>query len=373
MSATLLEHFRSTFFEQTGLPVAILDTAGRILDWNPAAERLLDYGRDEVEGRSALLVRRPEDARKLELLLKRTARERRVADFQTWVSRRDGSEIPVAMNVCPLADPGGKVAAVGVVLRDQRRQKALERRLAEHRKMVAVGRLAGGLSHHVNNILAAVSARVELALATPDPGAVRQALRLTAESVDRLANITRNLLLFSGAERRPPSVCRPDAVARQVADHMRDEIAEAGLALVDRIEKVSAVPLDAADLRQVLENLILNAREALTAPGTIAVTVSQAAGEVVLAVEDTGCGIDPEDLSQVFEPFWTTRGSLAGGAGEALGLGLTVARSLVASAGGVVDITSGPAGTTLTVRLPTVAAGGKPLLAKGSSEESPPP
>ena len=355
MPSNTLEHFRATLFDQSGLPMAVLDTRGRILDWNRAAERILGFRRDEAVGKSALLVRRPEDARRLELLLRRTARERRMADFQTFVTRSDGSEIPVTMSVCPLADAGDRVTAVGVVLRDLRRQKVLERRLAEHEKMVSIGRLAGGMSHYINNILAAVSARVELALATGDPSSARQALRLTADSVDRLTNITWNLLLFSGAEQRPPAPCRPDAVARRVVERLRDELAGRPVALEAEIADTPSVRLDARGVRQVLDNLLLNAREAVGDAGTVTVRVAPRGADVALTVHDTGPGIAPRDLPHVFEPFWTTRGSLAGGTAGALGLGLTVARSLVLAAGGSLDLASSPGqGTTAAVTLPAV-------------------
>jgi len=361
MPSDSLEHFRATLFDQAGLPMAVLDPRGRILDWNRAAERILGFSRDQAVGQSALLVRRPDDARRLELLLRRTTRERRMADFQTFVTRRDGSEIPVTMSVCPLADAAGRVTAVGVVLRDLRRQKVLERRLAAHERMVAIGRLAGGLSHHINNILAAVSARVELALATGDPASARQALRLTADSVDRLTNITWNLLLYSGAEQRPPAPSRPGAVARRVADRLRDELAGGPVALEADIADTPPVRLDARGVQQVLDNLVLNARQAVGDAGTVTLRVAPRGADVALTVRDTGPGIAPGDLAHVFEPFWTRRGSLAGGTTGALGLGLTVARSLVVGAGGSLDLASAPGdGTTAAVTLPAVPdAGGE--------------
>ena len=333
--------------------MAILDPGGRILDWNRAAERILSFSRDEALGQSALLVRRPEDARKLELLLRRTVREKRLADFETQITRRDGSDVPVAMNVCPLEDDRGHVTAVGVVMRDQSRQKALERRLAEHDKIVTIGRLAGGMSHHINNILAAVSAKVEMALASRDAEAARAALKLTAESVDRLTNITRNLLLASGAEHRRPNTCRPAPVVRQVLARLRDELAGPGVTLDDHVHDTPPVRLDARDVHQVLENLVLNARQALPDAGTITVGLAAAGRHVVLTVADDGPGVPSDDVRHVFDPFWTTRGSLAGGSGGALGLGLTVARSLANAAGGSVELVSAaPGGTTVTVRLP---------------------
>lgn len=372
MSDAEVHLLRSLLFQQSQLPMAVLDTSGRITDWNPAAERTLGFSKGEAMGQSALLVRRGDDTRRLQLLLKRVVKERRPADFQTTVTRRDGSTVPVELDFAPLADSQGRVVAVGVVLRDRTRRRQLERRLAEHQKMAALGRLAGGMSHHINNILAAASARVEMALATRNPAASRQALRLTSESIDRLTNLTRNLLLFSGADHRPAASCRPGAAVRSLLDHRRGELAARSITLEAEIGETAEVQLGSQDLRQLVENLVLNACEAIDGRGTVRVRLREQARQVLLRVSDDGTGISEDDLPHVFEPFWTTRGSIAGGTGGAVGLGLTVARSLAAAADGSLDVEhSGPGGTTLVVHLPacpaagSAAGGGKPAAKAG--------
>ena len=332
MSDAEVNFLRSLLFQQSQLPMAVLDTSGRITDWNAAAERTLGFSKDEAMGRSALLVRRGDDTRRLQRLLKRVVKERRTADFKTTVRRRDGSSIPAELDFAPLVGSDGQVVAVGVVLRDLTRRRQLERRLSEHQKMVTLGRLAGGLSHHINNILAAASTRVEMALATQNQAASLQALKLTSESIDRLTNLTRNLLLFSGADHRPAASCRPDAAARPMLDHLRGELAEKSITLEVEIDRTAEAQLSSQDIQQLLRNLILNAREAIGDRGTIRVRLYEDAGQVRISVADDGQGISKDDLPHVFEPFWTTRGSISGGTGGTLGLGLTVARSLAVAA-----------------------------------------
>ncbi|MBN2582768.1 MAG: PAS domain S-box protein [Planctomycetes bacterium] len=347
----------SMLFEQSDLPMVLLDTSGHILDWNTAAERTLGFTRDEASGQSALLVRRRSEQRKLDLLLKRIVQEQKTAAFETTVTRRDGTTIPVELDFAPLVDASGHVAAVGVVLRDLTRRRELERRLAEQEKMVTLGRLAGGLSHHINNILAAVSAQVELALVTQSPDAAAQALRLTSHSVDRLTHLTRNLLLFTAADHRPAAArCRPGAALRTLADHLRGELAERGIALETVLAETPEVALATQDMQQLVHNLILNACEAMGDRGTIEVRLVARGSDVVLTVSDTGRGIADYHVPHVFEPFWTTRGSIAGGLGSALGLGLTVSQSLTVAAGGTLRVAStGPDGTTLRLQLPGLA------------------
>ena len=94
MSEAEVNLLRSLLFQQSQLPMAVLDTSGRITDWNAAAERTLGFSKAEAMGRSALLVRQGDDTRRLQLLLKRIVKERRTADFQTTVRRRDGSSRP---------------------------------------------------------------------------------------------------------------------------------------------------------------------------------------------------------------------------------------------------------------------------------------
>ncbi len=346
-------------FEQSDLPMVLLDTSGRIMDWNAAAERVLGFTRDEAAGQSALLVRRRGEQRRLDLLLKRIVQERRTAAFETTVTRRDGGTIPVELDFAPLENAEGRVTAVGVVLRDLTRRRELERRLAEQEKMVTLGRLAGGLSHHVNNILAAVSTQVEMALATGSPGAAEQALRLTAQSVDRLTHLTRNLLLFTAVEHRDPAArCRPAVALAALVEQMTGDLGRRGIVLDAVLADAPEVAMDAQNLQHLVHNLIVNAAEAIDGDGTIRVRLTVGGkGDAVVTVSDSGRGIAPRHVPHIFEPFWTSRGSIAGSPGSALGLGLTVSQSLAVAAGGTLRVAAtGNTGTTLRLRLPGLPA-----------------
>jgi PAS domain S-box-containing protein len=348
----------SMLFEQSDLPMALLDTSGHILDWNGAAERMLGFARSEASGQSALLVRRRGEQRQLDLLLKRIVKERKTAAFETTVTRRDGGTVPVELDMAPLEDAAGRVAAIGVVLRDLTRRRELERRLAEQEKMVTLGRLAGGLSHHINNILAAVSTQVEMALATGSPGAAADALRLTSQSVDRLTHLTRNLLLFTSVEHRHASArCRPAAALAALVDQMTDDLAQYGVALDVVLADTPDVAMTAQDFQHLVHNLIVNACESMDGGGTVGLRLAVGGkGDVLVTVSDSGQGIASRHVEHIFEPFWTTRGSIAGAPGSALGLGLPVSQSLAVAAGGTLRVAAtGPQGTTLRLKLPGLA------------------
>lgn len=255
------------------------------------------------------------------------------------------------------------LAALGLVLvawmlarRRQAEEARLttERHLAHAQKMEAVGRLAGGLAHDVNNYLATIRAHAELvAQRDLSPAQVREKMKLIEQTVLKASSLLERLLTFA---RRQP--IRPERV--DLNDVVADFEALVAGSLPPGVElrlelgaELPAVEIDLAEADQVLANLFVNAKDALTGPGCI--TVSTRAGQgadgeprVELLVRDTGRGIPGELLGQIFEPFFTTKS----GHGSS-GLGLATVEAIVTSAGGKVSVESRPGeGTTFRVVLP---------------------
>jgi len=242
----------------------------------------------------------------------------------------------------------------------------LEAELRGAQKMEAVGRLAGGVAHDFNNLLTVVTTNVALALLDTPPGDPRRALLAEIdEAAQRAAGLTRQLLAFGRRQILNP---RPVALAGLVRDMQRmlsrilGEDVELAL---DLDPALPAVLADPAQVEQVLVNLVVNARDAMPRGGRI--TVSTRVEEVgaggppgalapgryaVLAVQDTGAGMDAETLGHVFEPFFTTKAE-----GRGTGLGLSTVYGIARQHGGTVDVASRPgSGTTFRVWLPVAGA-----------------
>ena len=238
------------------------------------------------------------------------------------------------------------------LLRHTEERVALERKLRETEKMAALGKLAAGLAHEIGTPLNVIAGRAEMLL-KQDPPAERRAasLRIIIAQIARITAIVRNLLDF--ARRREPRFERIDlrTVIRDVASFLELELERARVRVDLQLSEPLPVNADAHLFHQVFLNLLLNASQALDAAGvegTIQVRGQAWNSTVVVEVEDDGPGIPTDQLERIFEPFYTTKTG-----GEGTGLGLAVARTIVAEHGGTIDAANRGAGALFTIILPS--------------------
>ncbi|MDE3024328.1 MAG: PAS domain S-box protein, partial [Acidobacteriota bacterium] len=323
-----------------------VDPDGRIALVNPQTERMFGYGRSElIDQPIELIVPKPPTAR----------------GGETVGRRRDASEFPVEIGRGALESDGGTL--VTYVITDVTERRALERQLNESQKLDAIGRLAGGIAHDFNNVLQVI---VGYALSAQRRTAGRPEADEVGEIVlaaERAASLTRQLLAFSRRQVIQPVVLDLNAVVqdtqRMLARMVGDDV-EMSLALDPSLRYVLA---DAAQLEQVLANLLVNARDAMPSGGRVTITTENVLmnGDaasldltpgpyVRLCIEDTGIGMDEETVAHAFEPFFTTKGD-----GDGSGLGLSTVHGIVAQSGGGIRIESAPgAGTRVCIHLPAV-------------------
>ena len=240
------------------------------------------------------------------------------------------------------------------------REEQLESQLQQSRRLESVGKLAGGVAHDFNNLLAIIQGYADFAIEAATDDEQRRDLEELSKAAGRGAELVNQLLAFS----RKRSV---DAIALDVAEIVRDMEPMLRQTVGEQVElrcwlesELPATMMDATQLTQVLLNLTLNARDAMSDGGRVTIRATQVGSSVLLAVEDNGHGMDADTLSKAFDPFFTTKGP-----GSGTGLGLTTVFSIVDGAGGLVSIDSDPAwGTRVTVQLPTREAGlAEPSLA----------
>ncbi len=268
-------------------------------------------------------------------------------------------------------DASGKALRVlGVVMDVTDRKQAekervkLEAQLRHAQKMEAVGRLAGGVAHDFNNILTAILGHIELSRAsvperTPATGPLIDAMGQIELSAERAAALTRQLLAFSRRQvARPRSISLSKVVTD--LDKMLGRLIPATISLETDLEpKLQPVWADAGQFEQVIVNLVVNAVDAMPGGGRLTIRTGDVDIEehgvivphVLLAVTDTGCGMDAETQERVFEPFFTTKPMH-----EGTGLGLSTVYGIVNQAGGRIEIDSEIGrGTTFRVYVPTAA------------------
>ena len=269
------------------------------------------------------------------------------------------------------------VAQHRLLVEDQSKQAQLEEHLRQAQKMEAIGQLAGGVAHDFNNLLTVINGFSELVLgrlAPDDP--LRDPVEQIAKAGERAAQLTQQLLAFSRRQHLAPQELDPREVVVDLEKMLRRLIGE-DVALAIAVQPGSGrVRVDGGQLQQVILNLVVNARDAMPGGGQITIEVAemdlddhysgqhplQPGPYVMLAVSDTGCGMDAATQARIFEPFFTTKEP-----GKGTGLGLSTVYGIVKQSGGDVCVSSELGkGTTFKVYLPRVrsaAAGPRSLAA----------
>jgi two-component system cell cycle sensor histidine kinase/response regulator CckA len=338
---------------------------GRILDANPALAGMLGYSSvKELLTRNMLdLYRSPED--RAALLATGVHREHGIGEVY-W-KRKDGVPILVRLSARIIEGDEEGVTCYETIAEDITERRALEEQLRQAQKMEAVGRLARGVAHDFNNVLAAIIGYSELITARlhPDSAVSHDALEIR-RAAERGAMLTRQLLTFSRSQALEPRVVDLHAVLKEDERMLRQLVGE-GVAL--RLETIGPAPrvsIEPGQLDQVLLNLLVNGRDAMPEGGTVTVSIDAVilgARDIVrypgalsgsyarIRVKDTGTGIDPLTQPHVFEPFFTTKDPSKG-----TGLGLSIVYGIAKDAGGTVTFTTTTGeGSTFEVLLPLVS------------------
>jgi two-component system, cell cycle sensor histidine kinase and response regulator CckA len=359
------EYFRS-LIENASDPIVVLDDAGTVRYESPALEKMLGGRPADRMGRSGLELLPEEDRPQLTQTAQRLLREPgRTELIETRARHRDGSWRNIEAVAKSRRDEEGKVTIV-VNVRDLTVRKDLEAQLNQAQKMEAIGRLAGGVAHDFNNLTTAILGYSELMLrklGAEDP--LRRHVAEVTRAAERAAALTRQLLAFSRKQLLQPRVLD----LAEVLEHSRgllERLIGEDIELVTRAAAgVGRVRADPVQLDQVILNLAVNARDAMPRGGRLVLEASNAdldedyAHEhvtvrpgpyVMLAVSDTGHGMDKETQKRIFEPFFTTKDK-----GKGTGLGLSTVYGIVQQSGGYVWVYSEVGrGTTFKIYLPRV-------------------
>ncbi len=262
----------------------------------------------------------------------------------------DGRPQPVQVSVYAVPGEDGKPALLLALIEDASEGRRMQQQLVQSGKLAAIGELAAGVAHEINNPLFAILGLTEFLLKEAEPGSkALQRLELIQQTGLEIKEIVRALLDFARENAEERQVVPLEDVVQATVDLVRRTNAHKGVELVDSYD-ASAVPVTASpnQLKQIFLNLIANARQAMPNGGTVTVDVRQEGDWVLATVGDDGPGIEPAVLERIFEPFFTTK-RLTGGTG----LGLSVSLGIAEAHGGSLTASSDPGrGATFTLRLP---------------------
>lgn len=286
-----------------------------------------------------------------------------------WRNRLTDERIPVQVGAFTMGAREGDTASTGLIGRDLRERVRLEEELRQAQRQEALGRLAGGIAHDFNNLLTVMMGYASLTLEEGLSEPLRQNVGEILQAARRAAAITDRLRAFGRRQSLLATVFDLNALVNSMRGAL-EKLVEGDVELhYDLCETLPPVHADAAQIEQVVMNLVLNARQAIDGWGRIVVRTSPAhakeapAGDVrdfvKIEVEDTGSGIEPGVLEHIFDPYFTTRSA-------GTGLGLSMAYGIIRQSQGQIRVTSRPGrGSVFSVLLP---AGGAAEKVEGAAE-----
>ena len=380
-----LEASRLRYFDLYDLaPVGYLSLSvdGLIQQANFTAAALLGVGRKSLVGQSITRFVLSEDQDIMYLCRRQLLTSREPQTFELRMIRGGGSSFWAHLECTAALDPDSapthRLVLSDITGRKQAEQEKvqLEAQLRQAQKLEAVGRLAGGVAHDFNNMLAVVITDTELALTQVQPGQQLHAdLTEILKAARRSAELTNQLLTFARKQTIAPKVLDLNEAMAGMIKLLQRLLGEDVRLTWQPEGSLWPVLMDSSQLDQLLANLCINARDAITSVGTVSIRAANSVidapfclqhtdavpGEYVrLSITDTGCGMDLETLAHIFEPFFTTKP-----VGEGTGLGLSSVYGAVRQNHGFVTVTSElGSGTTFSVYLPRHLGRAEPVEVK---------
>lgn len=341
------------------------DLDGTITSWNKGAERIYGYTPEEVIGKNISLLAPIDRPDEIPEILRKIARGEGIEHYESMRVTKDGRQLNVSISVSPLRDGNGNIVGASAIARDITAQKKAEGHLHQSQKMEAIGRLAGGVAHDFNNILGIINACAEFLRDRIDPAnGPLQYVENIRKATDRGSALTRQLLAFSRSSAIQPRLLDLNERLKDVSKLLRPLMGDDVEILIVSKSSAAVVEADPGQLDQIVVNLAVNARDAMPKGGKfILETRTERFDEtfaeqhqnmppgkyILLAVSDTGHGMDEATVSRIFEPFFTTKEM-----GKGTGLGLATVYGIVKQSAGHIMVYSEPGhGTTFKIYLPS--------------------
>ena len=343
------------FLEQTNALVVGTDRRGNLRFCSKLFLKLTGRRWEGLRGSPLLDLFSPGERVRVRDVLTAVLKEGREGRLEAGVLAAGGKQIRVSLASTPVLGPGRRVRGMMAIGEDLSAAEAFQRRLHQTEKLALLGRFAASVAHEINNPVTAVVGCAEALLSRHEraDGADNDKLRKILDGCQRILRLTRHLVSYA----RPAS----DKVERVQVHKLLDTalsycehvLSHHRISVERQYQTVPEVAGIKANLAQVFVNVITNACQAMCPGGVLQVAVARTGQGAAVRISDNGPGMEGATLRRVFEPFFTTKPE-----GIGSGLGLFIARCIVESHGGDIDVTSSVGqGTTFVIRLPAAKAG----------------
>lgn len=367
------ERYR-TLVENSTDAILMMDIERRVVSCNSAFLDLFGYSKGEIEGKSIRIIHQSDESFRS---FGDTAYPviKKVGSFMgEWeFVHKDGTILPVETVTSAIKSPDGSITGYVAIIRDiterkeaEEEKEKLEEQLRQAQKMEAIGTLAGGIAHDFNNILTIIIGNAELlSMSLGKDNPLQGRVEEISKGGERAASLTRQLLAFSRRQMLQPQVLDLNGVIPNMDKMLRRLIGEDIDLETFLAPELGRVEADPGQIEQVIMNLAVNARDAMPTGGKLTIETANVdldetyAGKhvavkpgpyVMMAISDSGKGMDEETRSNIFEPFFTTKEK-----GRGTGLGLSTIYGIVKQSGGNIWVYSEPEkGTTFKIYLPRV-------------------
>ena len=366
-NAATLQQF-ATIVEQARESIILMNADGIIQYVNPANEQMTGYKNEEWTGQHFYSLKHTFENPELPQIMWQA-----VLTSHFWAGhvnriRKDGKRYIEDVNIFPLINETGEIIQICKMSRDITQEHELKLQLQQIQKMEAVGTLAGGIAHDFNNLLTIINGYTELALLQSNtPPAITQSLTAISEAGERAEELTRQLLAFSRKSVTSSEIIDLNSIVSSMEKLLKRLISEDIQLEFNLCEEPAAIKADAGQIEQILTNLIVNARDAVSSGNNNHKIITVKTGKmrikdkqtsplpiidkgayVCLSVTDTGMGMDEQTRSRIFEPFFTTKEKYKG-----TGMGLSMVYGFVKQFNGHITVESEPdKGTTFTIYWP---------------------
>jgi PAS domain S-box-containing protein len=361
------QHFHIFVEGVTDYAIFLLDTSGRVANWNSTAEKIIGYTAEEIVGKPFSMLYRPDERRGgLPKQALKLAVQNGRHETEGWRTRKDGTPIFVTGTLTAIRNDNADLVGFASIIRDATERRDTQEKLVEAReqlaiaqKMEAIGKLTGGIAHDFNNLLMIIGGNAEMFKRLLDPKLPR-AIEAIQTAAKRGESLTRQLLTFSRRQHLSPTVVDLNASIRNMRTMIESSLRGNIVYKEDISPSLWPVKVDLAELELAIVNIAVNARDAMPNGGVFMMTADnvkvneeadddpQSGDFVALEFKDTGMGIPPDILSKIFDPYFTTKE-----VGKGTGLGLSQVHGFAHQAGGTVHAESKiERGTAFTIYLP---------------------